>query len=75
MLDNACKLAKTDINLLTDKLLTRLLLYGDHTFNDISNQLTHFTGNSNFHQAIRTISQITTIHRRPSFRLARQPET
>ena len=39
MLDNACKLGKTDINLLSDELLTKLLLYGDYTFNDISNQL------------------------------------
>ena len=39
MLDNACELAKTDLNLLSDKLLTKLLLYGDHTFNDRSNQL------------------------------------
>ena len=39
MLDNACELAKTDVNLLSDELLTKLLLYGDHTFNDRSNQL------------------------------------
>ena len=39
MLDNACELAKTDLNLLSDELLTKLLLYGDHTFNDRSNQL------------------------------------
>ena len=39
MLDNACELAKTDLNLLSDELLTKLLLYGDHTFNDGSNQL------------------------------------
>ena len=39
MLDNACKLAKTDVNLLSDELRTKLLLYGDHTFDDISNQL------------------------------------
>ena len=32
MLDNACELAKTDANLLSDELLTKLLLYGDHTF-------------------------------------------
>ena len=31
MLDNACELAKTDVNLLSDELLTKLLLYGDHT--------------------------------------------
>ena len=39
MLDNACELAKTDLNLLSDELLTKLLLYGDYTFNDRSNQL------------------------------------
>ena len=39
MLDNACELGKTDVKLLSDELLTKLLLYGDHTFNDISNQL------------------------------------
>ena len=39
MLDNACELAKTDLNLLSDELLTKLLLYEDHTFNDRSNQL------------------------------------
>ena len=39
MLGNACELAKTDVNLLSDKLLTKPLLYGDHTFNNISNQL------------------------------------
>ena len=39
MLGNACELAKTDVNLLSDKLLTKPFLYGDHTFNDISNQL------------------------------------
>ena len=39
MLDNACELAKTDLNLLSHELLTKLLLYGDHTFNDRSNQL------------------------------------
>ena len=39
MLDNAWELAKTDLNLLSDELLTKLLLYGDHTFNDRSNQL------------------------------------
>ena len=39
MLDNACELAKTDLNLLSDELLANLLLYGDHTFNDRSNQL------------------------------------
>ena len=39
MLDNTCELAKTDLNLLSDELLTKLLLYGDHTFNDRSNQL------------------------------------
>ena len=38
MLDNACELARTDLNLLSDELLTKLLLYGDHTFNDRSNQ-------------------------------------
>ena len=38
-LDSACELTKTDVNLLSDELLTMLLLYGDHTFNDISNQL------------------------------------
>ena len=31
MLNNACELAKTDLNLLSDELLTKLLLYGDHT--------------------------------------------
>ena len=39
MLDNACELAKTDLNLLSDELLAKLLLYGDHTFNGRSNQL------------------------------------
>ena len=39
MLDSACELAKTDVNLLSDESLTKLLSYGDHTFNDISNQL------------------------------------
>ena len=34
MLDNACELAKTDVNLLSDELLMKIL---DHTFNDISN--------------------------------------
>ena len=39
MLNNACELAKTDLNLLTNELLTELLLYGDHTFNDRLNRL------------------------------------
>ena len=39
MLDNACELAKTDLNLLSDELLTKLLLHGDHTFNDRLNPL------------------------------------
>ena len=39
MLDNACELAKSDLTLLSDELLSKLLLYGDHTFNDRSNQL------------------------------------
>ena len=39
MLNNACELAKTDTNLLSDELLTKLLLYGDHAFNDTLNQL------------------------------------
>ena len=39
MLDNACELAKTYVNLLSDELLTKLYLYGDHTFNDRSNQV------------------------------------
>ena len=39
MLDNACELAKADVNLISDKLLTKLLLCGNYTFNDISNQL------------------------------------
>ena len=39
MLDNACELAKTDVNLSSEELPTKLLLYGDHTFNDILNQL------------------------------------
>ena len=39
MLDNACKLAKTDLNLGSHKLVTKFLLYGDHTSNDRSNQL------------------------------------
>ena len=39
MLNNACELAKTDVNLLSEELLTKLILCGDHTFNDISNQL------------------------------------
>ena len=38
MLDNACELTKTDHNLLSYELLTKDLLYGDHTFNDRSNQ-------------------------------------
>ena len=51
MLNNACELAKTDLTLLSDKLLTKLLLYGDHTFNDRSNQLI-LLGANYFHQAI-----------------------
>ena len=39
MLDNARELAKTDVNLLSDESPTKPLLYGDHTFNDISNEL------------------------------------
>ena len=39
MLDNACELAKSDLTLLSDELPSKLLLYGDHTFNDRSNQL------------------------------------
>ena len=39
MLDNGCELAKTDVNLLSEKLQKKLLLYGDHTFNDMSNKL------------------------------------
>ena len=39
MLDNACKLAKTDVNLLFNKLLTKLFLYEHHTFDDKLNQL------------------------------------
>ena len=31
-LDSACELAKTDVNLLSNELLTKLLLYGEHTF-------------------------------------------
>ena len=39
MLDNACELAESNLTLLSDELLSKLLLYGDHTFNDRSNQL------------------------------------
>ena len=39
ILNNAYNITKTDVNLLCKELLTKFLLYGDHTFNDISNQL------------------------------------
>ena len=39
MPNNARELAKTDIALLSEELPTKLLLYGDHTFNDMSNRL------------------------------------
>ena len=55
MLNNACELAETDVNLLSDELLTKLLLYGDHTFIDRSNQLILQGTIHNFHQAIRTL--------------------
>ena len=32
-------LAKTTVNLLSEESLKKFPLYGDHTFNDISNQL------------------------------------
>ena len=38
MLDNACELAKTHINLSSEELLIKFFLYGENTLTDISNQ-------------------------------------